>query len=148
MEKTVIISIEGLQTDPDGTEEVTELITHGSLEGDAEQGYSLSYQESELTGMDGTTTSFQIGTDRITLRREGSLNSEMVFQEGERHVALYDTGFGGLMIGVNTQKAWSDLGVSGGRVELQYAIEVENRAVSKNVFHIEVREPETAQPRP
>lgn len=139
--KDVIISIEGLQIDPDGAQEKVELITHGFLQSDPELGYSLTYEESELTGMNGTTTSFQIGENQITLRRQGSLNSEMVFQEGERHVSLYDTGFGGLMIGVNTQRAWADIGLSGGKMELRYIVEVENRAISENVFHVEVREP-------
>lgn len=142
MEKSVIISISGTQTDPEGVDEQIEFLTFGSLKENEKQGYSLTYEESELTGMDGTTTTFEIEKDRITMQRTGSLNSEMVFQEGERHVSLYDTGFGGLMISVRTKKAWADIGQNGGSMELFYRVEVENRMVGENRFHIKVQERE------
>lgn len=141
MEKSVIISIHGIQTDPNGIDEEIELVTQGSLSGDREQGFHLSYQESELTGLEGTTTTFCIGEDQITMLRTGSLNSEMVFREGARHFSLYDTGLGGLMIGVNTQKAWAHIGQDGGDMELRYVVEIENTVVGKNTFRIQVRDP-------
>jgi len=141
MEKSVIISIHGTQTDRDGVNEEIELVTCGSLQGDGEQGYHLTYDESELTGLDGTTTTFHIGEKQITLERTGSLHSEMVFREGQRHVSLYETGLGGLMIGINTEKAWADIDQDGGRLELRYVIDVENTVIGKNAFRIQVREP-------
>ena len=42
---------------------------------------SLTYLESELTGLEGTTTTFHITPERITLHREGTLNSEMIFRK-------------------------------------------------------------------
>ena len=140
MEKPVIISISGTQTNPDGVGEEIEFVTYGSLRGGEGQGYSVSYEESAITGMDGTTTTFQIGKDRITMLRKGSLNSEMVFAEGEQHVSLYDTGMGGLMVSVRTKKAWADIGQDGGNMELLYRIEVENMTVGENRFRIQVRE--------
>ena len=141
MEKSVIISIQGTQTDPDGSNEVIEFVTCGSLSREGEQGYHVSYEESELTGLDGTTTTFCIGEDHITMRRTGNLNSEMVFREGERHISLYETGVGGFMIGVNTQKAWSDMGSDGGNLELRYVIDVENTVIGQNAFRIQVKNP-------
>jgi len=143
MEKSVIISIQGTQTDPDGSNEVIEFVTCGSLSQDDEQGYHVSYQESELTGLDGTTTTFCIAGDHITMRRTGNLNSEMVFREGERHISMYETGMGGFMIGVNTQKAWSNIDDDGGNLELRYVIDVENTVIGQNAFRIQVKNPAT-----
>ena len=78
----VIISIRGVQSLEPGEEDVMELVTQASSGRRREEGFSLSYLESELTGLEGTTTTFRIAPDRITLRREGTLNSEMIFQEG------------------------------------------------------------------
>lgn len=147
MEKEVIISIHGVQTDPDGSDEVVDFVTKGSLGGSLEQGYYLTYMESELTGLEGTTTTFQIGQDQITMLRKGNLNSSMVFKEGERHVSLYDAGFGGFMLGVNTHKVRADIGNSGGDMELRYAIEVENTVIGENAFHIQVRDPAVSSAR-
>ena len=60
MENNVIISIQGKQSFEDAGEETIELVTEGRLEEDGQAGYTLSYQESELTGLEGTLTTFQI----------------------------------------------------------------------------------------
>lgn len=140
MEKPVIISIRGVQSTVPGEEDVMELVTQGTLEDDKGD-LTLSYRESELTGLEGTTTTFRVGKDRITLTRQGTLNSEMVFQEGREHVSLYQTPYGGLTLGVKTQKARSDLSLNGGDLEIRYALEVDNERIGENSFFIQVREP-------
>lgn len=140
MEKPVIISIRGVQSTAPGEEDVMELVTQGVLDGD-EGDFTLTYRESELTGLEGTVTTFRVGKDRITLKREGTLNSEMVFQEGVEHVSLYETPYGGLTLGVKTRKARSDLSATGGDLEIRYALEVDNERIGENSFFIQVREP-------
>ena len=140
MEKNVIISIKGVQRLEDADPDTMELVTEGRLEQDGNS-YTLSYQESELTGLEGTTTTFRIAPDRITLRREGTLNSEMIFQEGQKHVSLYETPYGGLMLGVNTHRAKADLGTAGGRLSIRYALEVDSQPIGENSFEIQVTEP-------
>ena len=104
MEKPVIISIKSTQN-MDGQEDTIELVTQGVLRHSEEEGFALVYPESELTGLEGTLTTFRIAPDRITLLREGTINSEMIFEEGQKHFSLYETPFGGLMLGVNTHRA-------------------------------------------
>ena len=126
MEKPVIISIRGVQTLEEGQEDVMELVTQGILR--QEEGeLSLTYLESELTGLEGTTTTFHITPERITLHREGTLNSEMIFQEGQKHFSLYETPYGGLMLGVNTHRAKADFGEDGGNLSIRYALEVDSQ---------------------
>ena len=90
MEKDVIISIKGTQKYENADPDVIELVTEGRLEREGSS-YTLSYQESELTGLEGTLTTFQIEPERVTLLRVGEYNSQMVFQEGRRHMAMYNT---------------------------------------------------------
>ena len=47
--------------------------------------------ESELTGMEGTKTSFIFSPEEVVLSREGTLTSRMVFREGKKSTFLYDT---------------------------------------------------------
>lgn len=145
MKKDVIISIRGTQTDESGKSEVMEFVTQGNLMGNLEDGYHLTYQESELTGLEGTTTTFRIEKDRITMLRTGNMNSEMVFEEGKRHLSLYETPMGGLMIGVNTRYAKTDIGQDGGNLEVRYSVEIDNALIGENCFEIQVRNP-GAQP--
>ena len=71
MEKPVIISIKSTQN-MDGQEDTIELVTQGVLRHSEEEGFALVYPESELTGLEGTLTTFRIAPDRITLLREGT----------------------------------------------------------------------------
>lgn len=70
MEKDVIISIKGVQRYENADPDTMELVTAGRLEREGNS-YTLSYQESELTGLEGTLTTFQIEPERITLMRVG-----------------------------------------------------------------------------
>lgn len=140
MENNVIISIRGVQSAPNMEEETIELVTEGRLETDGDAGFTLSYQESELTGMEGTLTTFQIEKDRITLMRMGEYNSQMVFEQGRRHLSMYNTPYGALAIGVNTQKMHAAMDAAGGEIEISYAIEIDHAVAGENLFHINVRE--------
>ena len=140
MDKSVIISIRGTQTLDDNPPETVELITEGRLIDCGEEGYTLTYQESELTGLEGTLTTFQVEPDRVTLLRVGEFNSQMVFQEGRRHLAMYNTPYGSMTIGVNTRHLQADLTECGGDIEIDYAIEIDHTVAGRNVFQINVRE--------
>lgn len=148
MDNNVIISIKGQQSYEDAEEETIELVTEGRLEDDGDDGYTLTYQESELTGLEGTTTTFHITPERITLHREGTLNSEMIFQEGQKHFSLYETPYGGLMLGVNTHRAKADFGEDGGNLSIRYALEVDSQPIGENAFEIRVTEPQLVPPAP
>ena len=64
----VMLSIRGEQYFDDVDPDETELMTEGTMTLRGENIY-LSYQESELTGMEGTTTTFRIQGDTVTLTR-------------------------------------------------------------------------------
>lgn len=139
MEKDVIISIRGTQdysgTDPD----TMELVTEGKL-AVQDGALRLSYEESELTGMEGTTTVFQVEPEKVTLLRLGSVQSEMVFEEGRRHMSLYSTPYGNMEIGVRARHLNSTLELTGGRLEIDYDIEINHMLAGQSLFRIDVRE--------
>lgn len=139
MEKDVIISIRGTQdysgTDPD----TMELVTEGKL-AVQDGALRLSYEESELTGMEGTTTVFQVEPEKVTLLRLGSVQSEMVFEEGRRHMSLYSTPYGNMEIGVRARRLNSTLELAGGRLEIDYDIEINHMLAGQSLFRIDVRE--------
>ena len=142
MENNVIISIQGKQSFEAQDDDTIELVTEGCLEPDGDDGYTLSYQESELTGLEGTLTTFQVEPDCITLLRMGEFNSQMVFQPGRRQFSMYDTPYGALSIGINTRKMRAALDDHGGQIEIDYAIEIDHAVAGENAFHIDVREKE------
>ena len=143
MEKDVVISIKGMQKYEGNDPDTVELVTAGRLLKD-KAGYTLSYQESEITGLEGTLTTIQVEGEQVTLMRMGEFNSQMVFQEGRRHLSMYNTPYGAMSVGVNTRHLLADLSDKGGDIEIDYAIEIDHAIAGRSVFQIKVREADGA----
>lgn len=141
MEKEVIISIKGKQEVGDGPAESMELVTKGWMRR-MDGVYTLAYQESEVTGLEGTLTTIKVEQEeeRVTLTRVGEYNSEMVFEEGNRHLSLYNTPYGAVSMGVNTRHLLAELDDNGGCVEVDYTLEVEGAVVGRNTFQIRAKD--------
>lgn len=139
MTDNVIISIKGKQLYAESGPDEMELVTSGVLKRDSRGGFLVSYQESELTGLEGTTTKLHVHGGRVTLLREGGVNSQIVFEEGRRHLSMYETPYGELSIGVNTKRMRSTLGEAGGDLEIDYAIEIDNLLAGHNLFRMNVK---------
>ena len=140
MEKQVVISIKGMQKYVDTDPDVIELVTEGRLIRRGKDDYILSYRESELTGLDGTETTIHVEGEQVTLVRTGEFNTQMVFQEGRRHLSMYNTPYGAMAIGVNTRHLLAELDDQGGDIEIDYAIEIDHALAGRNVFQIKVTE--------
>lgn len=138
--ENVIISIKSHQIYDEQEPDCIELVSAGTLE-QTEEGYTITYQESELTGLEGTTTVLRVSKGQVTLLRQGEINSVMVFEEGRQHVSVYETPEGTLAISVNTQRLRSALDAQGGDIEIQYTIDVNHAATGLNQFHIHVSKP-------
>lgn len=139
MGKEVVISIKGIQKYEGALPDVVELVTEGRLarEGDS---YTLSYQESELTGLEGTLTTIQVDGGQVTLLRVGEFNSQLGFQEGRRHLSVYNTPYGAMSVGVHTRHLLAELNDQGGDIEVDYEIEVDHAMAGRNIFRINVKE--------
>lgn len=137
MHDNVIISIKGKQVNENGPDEM-ELVTEGRMICN-DKGVLVSYQETELTGLQGTTTMLRINGPVVTLLREGTVNSQMVFEEGRRHLSMYETPYGSMSVGINTRRVTNTIGESGGDLEIDYAIEIDNLMVGRNFFSMNVK---------
>ena len=138
MKENVIISIRGSQIYDGQEPEVTELVTEGTLCRD-EKGCTVVYQESELTGLEGTTTRLRLEGGRVTLLREGNVNSQMIFEEGEKHLSMYETPYGSLGVGIDTRQIVNTIGETGGELKIRYAIEIDNMLAGRSVFQMTVK---------
>lgn len=134
----VVLTITGSQRFGTDEPEKTSLVTEGTLEREGDI-LLLSYEESELTGMEGTTTVFRVEPARITLKRSGTLESQMVFELGHEDRSLYDMGFGALMITVLTDRLENTLTDAGGEMDVSYSVAIENETAGHIDYHIHVR---------
>lgn len=138
MKQDVVLSIRGKQTYEDQEPEIIELLTEGTM-AFRDGGWDISYQESELTGLAGVTTTFRVEPNRVILTRTGNLKSEMVFQMGVPHDSLYQMVFGTLMITVEAKFLYFDIIPEGGTIDLVYSIDIENTACGEIDYHLDIR---------
>lgn len=138
MKRDVVLSIRGRQTYADQEPEVIELVTEGTMEF-RDGGWDISYEESELTGLQGVITTFRVEPGKVILDRTGRLNSRMVFQQGVAHDSLYQMEFGALMITVQATFVYFDLVPDGGVIDLTYNIDIENSAAGVIDYHLDIR---------
>ena len=138
MKQQVLLSICGKQHYLDQEPEGIELVTEGLLEKTG-SGWNLTYEESDLTGLRGVTTTFAVEPGKITLTRKGPLSSQMIFQEGVYHESLYQMEFGALMITVCASKIRYDISENGGFIDLTYAIDIEQSAAGMIDYHLDIK---------
>ena len=138
MKQAVVLAIRGQQKYADQDPEVIELVTEGWMEF-CNGGWDISYEESELTGLAGVTTTFRVEPNKVILTRTGNLKSEMVFEKGVPHDSLYQMAFGTLMITVEAKFMYFDITPAGGSIDLVYAIDIENTACGEIDYHLDIR---------
>jgi len=121
MKKKAIISLTSFN-DLDA-DDVIEVVTPGEflvIDG----GFKAIYEETELSGMKGTTTSLTILDNKLVLEREGSITAKMDFKKGETSVSLYNTPYGVLDLQIHTEDLKVDVNENGGEITAKYSMEL------------------------
>ena len=136
MKQDVLITLRGTQTCAQEAPETVELMTRGTMTGRNGK-FAISYEETELTGTKGVTTTFLVfNPKRVVLTREGPIKSRMVFSEGQKEESLYSLGFGSLLLGLTTKEIRVDLQETGGSLFIDYTVEIEQSASTHNTYEL------------
>lgn len=138
MKKDVIITIKGLQSFEDTGDDSVELVTSGRFY-EKNGNYYISYKESELTGLGNTTTTVKVEKNKVTVIRFGDLETHMIFEEGKKHISYYDMGFGALTVGISTKSIDKTLSDLGGRMKIDYAMEINNAVAGESALCMDIR---------
>ena len=122
MEKQVLITVDSKMDDLSGENNALSLVTEGKLLVENDE-YVLSYEESQITGLNGTTTVIRASNDSVTLIRHGSVSSMMLFEVGKTHLTDYQTQYGSIMLGITAQKVDVSMDESGGQINVDYIVD-------------------------
>ena len=129
------------EDEDDEGESTIELNSEGILSIDDKRA-SISYDESELTGMEGSTTEVGFDLDNaglVTMMRHGSVSTVLVFEKGKRHICAYKTEYMPFEICVNTKDVQNTL-LENGKIFLDYIIEIRGAQAECTLFTIEISE--------
>ncbi len=100
----------------------------------------IAYEESELTGMEGSHTQVRFERNQeglVTMMRNGNVSTILVFEEGKRHICTYQTPYMPFEICVFTKEVKNTL-LENGVIELDYIVEIRGAQAERTQFKIEV----------
>lgn len=123
-------------------EDVMEFVTDGQLYRRGSTTF-IKYPESELSGLEGCTTSLIITKDKVKMRRTGRPHdgdTEMEFKKGERFHGMYETPFGfvGMELLTNDITGLQDAGEGRQTLSIDYHISLHGLMEARNKLDIEI----------
>lgn len=116
-----------------------ELITEGYLDDDGER-VTIGYNESEATGMDGSVTEISYAKNDpglISMLRDGTVKTVMMFESGKRHICVYETPYMPFEICIITAEAVNAIPEKG-EIYLDYVVEIKGAAAERTKFCLSV----------
>jgi len=115
------------------------LTAYGLFTREKDGSWRVSYEDSEITGMKGCMTTFCLApTGMLILLRRGELRTCMAFERGARHLCDYGTENGFPPVVVHTHRLESDLNEAGGRLFVEYSLEIRGTRAEHNELLIEI----------
>lgn len=100
--KSVAIFTKSSQTDMDGQKSNMEFFVEGNFTEKGQTRY-LTYKESEVSGMEGTTTTIRMDADTLGIIKFGSITSRLEFRQGAVTRSVYTTPYGRFDISIYTK---------------------------------------------
>ncbi len=100
----------------------------------------LSYDETEVTGMEGSRTAVSFASAQagiVSMIREGAVSTVLVFEEGKRHHCIYNTPIMPFEVCVHTMKVENHL-ADEGWIDLDYIVEIRGAQAERTKFRMEI----------
>ena len=124
---------------PAAEPERIEMTLEGSYLDDGER-VTISYKEGELSGMEGSSTSvsFHKGNPGlISMLRNGSVKTAMIFEKGRRHFCIYQTPVMPFEVCIFTRSV-TNLLEQDGKLTLDYTVELRGAQAEQTHFSMRV----------
>ena len=121
------------------TPDIMDINSIGSYIDDGER-ISISYNETEVTGMEGSTTTVTFLKNEpnvVSMIREGAVSATLVFEEEKRHHCLYKTPFMPFEVCVRTIKVSNAL-LGAGALSLDYIVEIRGAKAERTKFSMQL----------
>ncbi|HWR40094.1 MAG TPA: DUF1934 domain-containing protein [Patescibacteria group bacterium] len=145
MEQNVLVTVEGLQRDGDGEENRIELFTTGRYYNKNGVRY-VSYDETEVSGMEGALTVLKLYPQRVVLLRMGKIQQKQEFIPDHKSHSLYVTPYGTMDMAVDTAELAVQVIREGDAAEplllqvtVRYELEIDGRRQSSNILSITIQ---------
>ena len=139
--KEMMLKIKGTQKRDGEPLDVIEFMTMGRMYQKGDATY-LVYDETEISGMEGRTTTIRVTGDSARMLRftdDKAQNTRLDFDKGKIYEGFFRTPVGMIEIAVKTNELVNNLTLeNGGHINIDYDIELMGVIEAKNTLDIEV----------
>lgn len=136
MNKKAIITVNSYVLN--GDEDFIEVVTPGDFY-EIEDGFKVEYEETKLSGMEGTRTTIIMRSDSFDLIREGTTETRMEFKNNYRTISLYKTPYGVMDLKIDTKKINININEDGGTIDAMYILEIGDQPSLKTNLTIDIK---------
>lgn len=136
MKKKAIITVVSKQSESDDS--AIEVVTPGEFYKEDGSYYAI-YDETELSGMEGTTTTLKVSDNSLLLSREGTTVTQMKFIKNNNDIILYNTPYGVLELKIQTKDLKINLDENGGEVSIDYNLAVSGQKPQNTILKVNIK---------
>ena len=125
---------DALYMEPDGPEPNESVLTsYGVVEKTEDGTVRISYEDSEITGLEGCLTTFCLVPDgSVVLLRRGDVRTCMIFRRGTRQVCEYGAEGNVPSVVLHTHRLEFEIGEARGVLFVEYSVEIRGTVVERN----------------
>ena len=136
MNKKAIITVNSVVLNEE--EDLIGVVTPGDFY-KIEDGFKVEYNETKISGMEGTKTTIIIRNNSFDLIREGTTETKMEFENNKRTVSLYKTPYGVMDVKIDTKKLNININEDGGIINTMYILEIGGQPALKTNLTIDIK---------
>lgn len=120
-------------------EDAIEVVTPGEFVKTEDGFFKVEYEETELSGMEGTKTTMIIKDNSFELIRNGTTETQMKFEKDKESVSLYKTPYGAMGITLLTKNIEIDVNEDGGVIDVVYSLDVEEQQKMNTILKVIIK---------
>ncbi|MGG7148817.1 DUF1934 domain-containing protein [Clostridium butyricum] len=135
MVKNAVVTVQSRVSVED---ELIEVVTPGKFY-ITKSGYKIEYEETKLSGMEGTKTTMIIKNNYFKLNRVGTTETNMEFEINKQSVSLYKTPFGAMSVVIDTKSLEINVDDDGGIVHIVYTLNVEGQQLIETDLNVIIK---------
>ena len=135
MVKNAVITVQSRVSVED---ELIEVVTPGKFY-ITKSGYRVEYDETKLSGMEGTKTTMIIKEKYFKLNRVGTTETNMEFEKNTQSVSLYKTPFGAMSVVIDTKDIEVSVDDNGGTIHIVYTLNLEGQQLIETDLNVIIK---------
>lgn len=136
MNKKAIITISSQQNNVEDSK--IEVVSPGEFYRDKEV-YCAEYDETEISGMEGTRTTLRFTTEKFTLLRVGTTNAEMNFEKNNNALTIYNTPYGVIEMKIETLDLKINVDEFGGDIFVKYNLIIGGEKPQNTILKVNIK---------